>query len=260
MQLLWKGLQLTAVFTCVFFWSLEFLPMRKEWSGEEKCTQSSRVNHLDQWASFASSNIAHNWAWKTMGHCALMLKNLQPAKVNKAGFFFFFLKLLDQFQTTIKTQSKDFISLCPGFLLSLWKTENRWGRVINYPRRSEERASGGSNTTPPGKQNRWRDGERFAPSPRNSGCIFHRVQAWINIGRGAGCLRVSCQWAATGPALIPTVCTGQNRRDGRFHSASSNKQHAARHLPSQEKKKTGRKMRRSETETCLSVQPVEWES
>lgn len=148
------------------FWSLETTSNEKGticWS--KLCPVTLKVNVLDQWVSLLRAT------WPT-----IELKNngalCSDAKTSSAcqSQQSHFLKLDKRLQETINTQCRDFY--LPLFrrqntfhsfhcFFSL-KTEDRWGGAINCPRISRERPSGRSSSAPPGKQNRWKDGEKPA--------------------------------------------------------------------------------------------------
>lgn len=149
---------------CKAFNHQRLLPTRKERSVQVNCAQSS--SKLIFWINECLCFRQHGplLSWNTMVPCALMLKHLQLAKVNKAGF---------SFKARQEASSNNYCEIVsPSFQkgkthwffpLAFYfssKTEDRWGGAINCPKISGERPSGRSNTTPPGKQNRWKDTER----------------------------------------------------------------------------------------------------
>lgn len=99
-------------------------------------------------------------------------------------------------------------------------------------RKSREKACGKS----PRKQNRWRDGPSSTClhelRPYFPQCLVDKHQEeWAVWER-----TVSGQWQLqlSSPSLS---LHGHNRRDRRFHSDSTNKQHSGQYLPSQESRK-----------------------
>lgn len=169
-----------------------------------------KMNALDQWVSLLQAA----WLSIEQKNNGALCSDAEMSLACQSQWSYIFWKVDDRLPAPINMQCSDLIYPRRNtfgsfpYLLIFWKNtekaqqkQDRWCDKINSKRKSGERASGRSKSIPPGKQNRWKDGD--LPVSKNAGYIFHQALR-INMRQEEGCPRVSHQLAVTAhSSLLP---------------------------------------------------------